>query len=98
MENNTAVISNEIIIEFGKLLKDLLNDIQNSFNEIFENIIIQNNDYKIIYKNNITILENQEYGTKKIELYNSIKNIHAFSMKNFLKNFLIFYIKMKNFL
>ena len=58
MENNTAVISNEIIIEFGKLLKDLLNDIQNSFNEIFENIIIQNNDYKIIYKNNITILEN----------------------------------------
>ena len=56
MENNTAVISNEIIIEFGKLLKDLLNDIQNSFNEIFENIIIQNNDYKIMYKNNITIL------------------------------------------
>ena len=32
-------------------------------------------------------MENQEYGTKEIELYNSIKNIHDFSMKKFPEKF-----------
>ena len=82
MEKNSTIISKEILIEFGKLIKDLLNDIQISFHEIFESIIVIN-DYKVIYESNITILENENLNDEELILFNSIKNIHAY-MENMI--------------
>ena len=86
MEKNSTIISKEILIEFGKLIKDLLNDIQISFHEIFESIIVIN-DYKVIYESNITILENENLNDEELILFNSIKNIHAYSLSKFPAKF-----------
>ena len=90
-----SLLQMKLLLNF-KLLKDLLNDIQNYLMRFLKILLFKIMIIKLFIKIH-NHFGNQEYGTKEIELYNSIKNIHAFSRK-ISENFFDILYQMKNFL
>ena len=87
MENTSNKQNNkENIIEFGKLIKEFLLDINICFSDIFENIK-NHKDYKVILENDIEdLILNSEENNNKI-VFDAINNLYNFCIDLFPKHF-----------
>ena len=90
-----------VLIEFSKVIKDLLSDLLITFSDKTEDIIKNNSDYVNILKFNIIENENDlinneiENNNQNFSFMNSVNNI--FGHCEIFEDFLIFYIKMMKY-
>ena len=92
-----------VLIEFSKVIKDLLSDLLITFSDKTEDKIKNNTDYICILKFNILenenclINDNYENNSENIEFMNSVNNVFEYCKKIFPERFFIFYIKTMKF-
>ena len=85
-ENQSNKIDIQNLIDFSKIIKDLLNDLNNTFNDKVETIINNDIDLKTII--NYELPDNQEYDEKFIScvenIFNYCKSVYPLNFFNIL--------------
>tara|TARA_B100000579_G_scaffold287635_1_gene238575 strand:+ start:565 stop:1938 length:1374 start_codon:yes stop_codon:yes gene_type:complete len=85
-ENQSNKIDIQNLIDFSKIIKDLLNDLNNTFNDKVESIINNDIDLKTII--NYELPDNQEYDEKFIScvenIFNYCKSVYPVNFFNIL--------------